>query len=122
MITIRVMRSRGYQPVRMRAMDEHGMYGARAEYYDPIYHWKDYAADAVRIRAILAAEGVADGARIIEAACGTGSYLARLRDRYEVSGFDLSEDMLAIARRKLPGVALFRADMAEFAVERPADA
>jgi SAM-dependent methyltransferase len=52
------------------------------------------------------------GARtVLELACGTGALLERLRDDYEVTGVDLSEEMLAVAGRKVPGVRLFRADM-----------
>jgi daunosaminyl-N,N-dimethyltransferase/N-dimethyltransferase len=103
-------------------MDPGGMFGTRAEYYDAIYHWKDYAAEARRLAAILEGEGVGAGARVLDAACGTGSHLAHLRERFDVAGFDRSDDMLAIARRKLPGVPLFLADMADFRVERPFDA
>jgi daunosaminyl-N,N-dimethyltransferase/N-dimethyltransferase len=103
-------------------MDAEGMYGRRAEYYDRIYHWKDYAAEASRLRELLAAGGVGDGARVLEAACGTGAYLRHLRQWYEVQGFDLSEGMLEVARRKLPEVPLFQADMTDFAVQQPFDA
>jgi daunosaminyl-N,N-dimethyltransferase/N-dimethyltransferase len=99
-----------------------GMYGHRARYYDPIYHWKDYAAEAARLRALLAAEGVAPGAQLLEAACGTGTTLALLRADYRVAGFDLADAMLAVAREKVPDVALFRADMTDFAVDAPVDA
>ena len=42
---------------------------------------------------------------VLELACGTGSVLARLRSQYEAVGVDLSEEMIAVARRKLPGLA-----------------
>jgi len=104
-------------------MSEQGMYGGRAELYDPIYHWKDYAAEAARLRELLGSLGIASGSRILEAACGTGSHLVHLRDHYRVSGFDLSDAMLAVARTKLPPeVELFRADMAAFTVPAPFDA
>jgi SAM-dependent methyltransferase len=104
------------------SVDDQGMYGHRAKYYDAIYHWKKYDQESLRLRELLAAEGVRDGERIIEAACGTGSHLVHLKQWFEVSGFDISEDMLRIARAKLPGVKLFRADMADFAIEEPCDA
>ncbi len=99
------------------------MYRDRAELYDLIYHWKNYQAEAARVREKLAAEGIPDGSRVLEAACGTGSYLQHLRESYDLTGFDRSEEMLAIAREKLPaGLTLFRADMAGFTVDRPYDA
>lgn len=103
-------------------MGDRTMYGERAELYDRIYAFKDYGAETARVRAVLAAAGVGDGSRVIEAACGTGNYSAALAKHYDVTGFDLSDDVLAIARRKVPAATFFRADMTDFAVERPADA
>jgi len=105
-----------------RPTDEQSVYHERAELYDLIYSAKDYAAEAARLREVLEAEGVGEGAWVTEAACGTGKYLEQLRAWYRVSGFDSSEAMLSIARSRLPGVQLFRADMADFQVEEPADA
>ncbi len=103
-------------------MSEPSMYAERADLYDLIYSWKDYRREATRIRALLAAEGVADGARLLEAAVGTGSHLVFLKDHYDANGFDLSQPMLEVARRKLPGIPLWRADMASFTVTAPYDA
>lgn len=94
------------------------LYGDRADLYDLIYTKIDYAANADRLAELLAAEGVADGAHVLEAACGTGSYVAALRDRYRMTGLDNAEAMLAISRRKNPGVPHVLADMADF---RPED-
>lgn len=98
------------------------MYGARAELYDPIYHWKDYAAEADAVVARLDDLGVPRGGQLLEAGCGTGSHLVHLRGRYAVSGFDLHEGMLDVARRKLPDLPLFRADIRDFVVREPVDA
>jgi len=103
-------------------MDPDGMYGARAEYYDAIYHWKNYQAEAERLHALLGAEGIPDGARVLEAGCGTGSHLQHLHQWYDVAGFDLNEGMLGIARKKLSNVSLFRADMVDFVTPEPVDA
>lgn len=93
-----------------------------AELYDLIYDWKDYAGDAERVRELLHEAGIADGARVLEAACGTASYLAPLAEHFEIAGFDLDDEMLAVARRKLPGGRFFRADLADFEVDEPFDA
>jgi SAM-dependent methyltransferase len=99
-----------------------GMFRERAELYDLIYHWKDYASEAERLRALLAEGGVPEGSRIIEAACGTGGHLVHLAQHYALTGFDLSPDMIAIAKRKVPNVPLFVADMCDFEVDGPFDA
>ena len=97
------------------------LYDDLAPYYDPIYAKKDYGRDAALLRDVLLAEGVGDGARVVEAACGTGSFLVPLSEWYEVAGYDLEESMLAIAREKLPDVPLWRADMCEHVLEEPAN-
>ena len=98
------------------------MYHERADLYDRIYRWKDYAAETSRVRAILSAAGVPDGGRVVEAACGTGNYLVQLQKHYAVEGFDINGGILGAALSKLPGVRLFRADMSDFTLARPADA
>ncbi len=103
-------------------MTERSMYGQAAEYYDLIYHWKDYAAEAEKLHALLGAEGVPDGGRVLEAACGTGSYLTQFKQWYRVEGLDCNEGVLSVARTKVPGVPLLCADMAEFSVAEPLDA
>ena len=59
---------------------------------------------------------------MLEAACGTGSFLEHLKDTYDVSGFDVSEGMVEQTRAKLPGVPVFQADMADFTLDTPVDA
>jgi daunosaminyl-N,N-dimethyltransferase/N-dimethyltransferase len=98
------------------------VYASQADLYDPIHHDKPYAAEARRLRDLLASEGIPDGSRVLEAGCGTGSYLVHLAHWYEVSGFDNSPEMLGLARRKLPRVPLFQADMGDFEVDAPVDA
>jgi SAM-dependent methyltransferase len=101
---------------------EPSIYTDRAALYDLIYDWKPYAAECEVIAARLNRLGVPDGSRVLDAACGTGNHIARLSPRFEMSGFDLSEGMIALARGKLPHVPLFRADLARFTVDRPHDA
>lgn len=104
------------------------LYRERAEHYDRIYHFKDYADESERLCRLLAERGVESGARVVEAACGTGSYLVHLRERYRTAGFDLHDEMLAVARRKLAGsgpfgeTRLWQADMTSFVLGEPADA
>jgi len=103
-------------------MQDRALYNDRAELYDAIYHWKDYPEECEALSTLLADEGVPDGARLLEAACGTGKHLALLAERYDVAGFDLAEGMLTHARQRLPNAHLFQADMSDFQVDRPYDA
>lgn len=95
------------------------IYAERAELYDLIYAWKDYAAEGERLHTLLAAEGVTDGSTVLDAACGTGQHLVQLARWYRAGGFDVSPAMLAIARRKLPDAQLFEADLRDFRVAAP---
>ncbi len=103
-------------------MDQQRLYRDRADLYDAIYASKPYSDEAARLRERLSSLGVADGGRVLEAACGTGNYLRHLREWYRVTGFDLSPDMLAIARRKLPDTPLFVGDLETFSVADVFDA
>jgi SAM-dependent methyltransferase len=59
---------------------------------------------------------------LLDVACGSGRHLECLCRRYRVEGVDLSEGLLAIARARLPGVPLHRADMTDFELGRRFDA
>jgi SAM-dependent methyltransferase len=58
---------------------------------------------------------------VLELACGTGSVLKQLEPDYEVTGLDLSETMLAVAARKVPGAQLVRQDMTQLDLGRTFD-
>lgn len=89
------------------------LYSERAELYDVVYQWKDYAGEAARVEELLDRAGIPVGARVLEAACGTGGHLIHFNRRYRVAGFDLSAQMLEVARGKLPDVPLWQADMVD---------
>src|SRR5437588_3219313 len=73
----------------------------------------DRAQHAAYLRALIRRH--APGARtVLELGCGTGSILRQLWTHYEVTGVDLSEEMLERAAKKTPGIPLFRADMRTF--------
>src|SRR5215471_13332130 len=54
---------------------------------------------------------------VLELGCGTGSILKYLARYYDISGLDISGQMLSIARKKLPGAKLYRQDMVNFELE-----
>lgn len=95
------------------------MYQRSAAVYDA-YHGSrfDYAALAGRVHEIIAVQVPKSEATLLEVACGTGAFLVHLRRWYAVEGVDLSPEMLAVARTKLPDVPLHQADMIEFDLGR----
>jgi SAM-dependent methyltransferase len=96
-------------------------YDRSARWYDKIYGFKDYAAEAEALRSLL--EQHRPGMkRLLDVACGTGEHLRHLRAFYEVEGIDASPAMLEIARHKLPNVPFHLADMRTFDLGRTFDA
>ena len=90
------------------------MFTKTALYYDKIYAFKDYRAEAERLMAIFKEQQSSGGTRLLDVACGTGRHLEFLKARYDVEGMDISSELLAIARQRNPGVSFHHADMTAF--------
>ena len=72
---------------------------------------------------MLYSSGVKPDASIAELGCGTGTMTELLSDDgFDITGIDLSEDMLSLAREKVPGVDFLRMDMREFTLDKKQDA
>jgi SAM-dependent methyltransferase len=95
-------------------------YTSRPDLYDLEYAAKDYAAEAATLERIV--RGRAPRARtLLDVACGTGKHLEHLRAHFDCEGVDLDEGLLEVARRRLPGIPLHRADMRELELGRRFD-
>ena len=55
------------------------------ELYDAIYHFKDYARECDRLRAVID-EAVPGARTVLDVARGTGEHAKFLRQRYAVDG------------------------------------
>jgi SAM-dependent methyltransferase len=85
-------------------------YDSLAPFYDAVMG--DRAAAAEYVRSLI--ERHQPGARsVLELACGTGSVLERLEPDYELTGVDLSAEMLEVAAKKLPRARFVQGDMTE---------
>jgi SAM-dependent methyltransferase len=85
-------------------------YAQSAALYDLIYDFKDFPATTDRLRELI--EAHSPGARsILDVGCGTGRHLELLGPEFERVGIDLSDEMLAVARRRCPDVEFRQADM-----------
>jgi len=94
-----------------------------SRYYDALYvKDEEYAPEAARVKALLSAHGVPAGGDLLVLACGTGGHMPYFREQYAVAGLDLSEDMLALARTKFPGIPFHLGDMADFRLDGRFDA
>ncbi|MGB1205143.1 MAG: class I SAM-dependent DNA methyltransferase [Chitinophagales bacterium] len=92
-----------------------------AYYYDLIYEFKDYGKDAETLHKIIAKHKQTAGNELLEAACGTGKYTPFLSEKYNYTGFDLSQNMVNVAQRKFPEQAFLQADMLDFSLDKKFD-
>jgi SAM-dependent methyltransferase len=98
------------------------MFSHTAQYYDTIYlAMKDYGAEAEKLTTFVYQYSQSTGNRLLDVACGTGLHLSYLKQRFQVEGLDLDEQLLAIARQRNPEVPLHHADMVDFALGRTFD-
>ena len=91
------------------------MFTKSAAFYDAIYSFKNYPAEAAQLHAIIRKHKRSPGHRLLDVACGTGQHAHALRALgYECEGLDLDDNLVAIARDKNPGVTFRVADMIDF--------
>ena len=98
-------------------------YGRFAYIYDRLMHgdidydkWCDYIENMLYVHDC-------DAQTVCELACGTGNMTARLIKRgYDVTGVDVSSDMLAAAADKLGNTELVCIDMTRFVPQKKYDA
>ena len=88
-------------------------YADFAKFYDQIMGDRSALIERVRdyVRRYLP-----DAGSLLELGCGTGAVLAGLADGMQVTGVDLSPEMLAAAAANLTGARLVQADISEFSL------
>jgi len=101
---------------------ENNMYKEFAGIYDNLMDDMDYESCS----RFLIKNFNKDTGKILEAACGTGSVTKFLAEKnYNVTAFDLSEEMLVEAYKKLrkyPNVKILNQDMTKFSIDDKFDA
>ena len=90
------------------------MFHRLAGYYDLLVGEKDYRTECQRLESLAKRFCRSGGRSWLDVACGTGRHLEFLQREHPVTGVDLSPEMLRVARRRLPGIRLLRADMRKF--------
>ncbi len=61
------------------------------------------------------------GRTLLDVACGTGGHIAHLKQRYEVEGLDLDQNMVRIAREKHPEIIFHQGDLVDFDLRKKFD-
>src|SRR5262245_10912125 len=99
------------------------MFSPSAGYYDAIYAGggKDYEREAQHLLAVIRQHERSPGKTLLDVACGTGEHLVYLQHSFQVEGLDLDEELLKVARRKLPTIVFHQADMVQFDLGRQFD-
>jgi ubiquinone/menaquinone biosynthesis C-methylase UbiE len=97
------------------------MFTRSARYYDAIYAKKDYAGEAAKLRALISSKIQREARTLLDVACGSGRHLAELKATFEIEGIDLNDELLALARARLPEVRFHHADMRRFDLGRTYD-
>jgi SAM-dependent methyltransferase len=97
------------------------MFTKSQRFYDAIYSWKDYAAEAERLKRSIAEHKRSPGRALLDVACGTGGHVPYLRDDFAYEGLDLDPGMLALARDRYPDIPFHQGNMLDFDLGRTFD-
>lgn len=89
-------------------------YNGFAQFYDCLTENVDYEVRSDYISNFFSEYGNG-GKKLLDLACGTGSFSNIFEQKgFDVTGIDLSSDMLTIAKSKSPNISFVNADMTEF--------
>jgi hypothetical protein len=72
----------------LHCLKELYMFAKTAEFYDLVYSFKDYEAEAAKIRNLIHAKHPSAKA-ILDVACGTGEHARFLASDFSIDGIDL---------------------------------
>jgi SAM-dependent methyltransferase len=88
-------------------------YTRLAPYYDQMYGQIDYEGNSQKLHAIIQQYKKSKGIRWLDVACGTGTHIMHLKEKYDAMGFDLSDEMLTVAREKCSDIDFVQGNMTE---------
>ena len=98
------------------------MYKELAKYYDLIYHWKDYKAEAHTVKELIKKYKNSDGKKLLDVGCGTGMHLKYFNDDFSCTGIDINNEMVEVAKCKVKNVIFEQGDMIDFSLKTEYDA
>jgi ubiquinone/menaquinone biosynthesis C-methylase UbiE len=96
------------------------MFTKSANYYDAIYHFKDYTAASQLLHECIV-EHAPNAKTLLDVACGTAKHLEALQKFYHVEGLDINSELLKTARQRCPEVTFHEGNMITFRLDRKYD-
>ena len=86
-----------------------------AEYYDLFNKGKDYGKECDFVQEVFRRFSGTPIKTVLDLGCGTGLHDKEFSERgYKITGLDLSEDMIEIAKERNPSVVFLAGDMSNF--------
>ncbi len=93
------------------------IYAELAPYYDMVYEWKDYSAEADFIKNLISQRKLSDGNELLDVGCGTGKHIRMMTDSFRCTGLDLSREMLKVARKNVRDATFVQGNMIDFSLK-----
>ncbi len=90
------------------------MYKELAQYYDLIYHWKDYKVESSTIKDLIKKYKKSGGENLLDVGCGTGMHLKYFKHDFSCTGIDINKEMVEVAKSKVADVNFEQGDMIDF--------
>jgi SAM-dependent methyltransferase len=94
------------------------MFTETALHYDRIYSFKDYPAEAEKLKGFIGEIPGPGRPTLLDVACGTGHHIQYLKADFDAQGLDLNDDLLEQARKRNPEIAFHQGDMTDFDLGR----
>jgi ubiquinone/menaquinone biosynthesis C-methylase UbiE len=91
------------------------MYKTISTYYDMMYvNDESYRSEVDKVLSLVKQYKTSKGNMLLDIACGTGAQAEYLQNHFAVTGIDLSDEMLGIAKEKVKNATFINADMCNF--------
>ena len=91
------------------------MYKTISKYYDMMYvNDESYRSEVDKVVSLVAQYKTSEGNMLLDIACGTGAQAAYLQNHFAVTGIDICDEMLGVAKEKVKNAAFINADMCNF--------
>lgn len=107
---------------RAEAPDERRMYRDLSWIFPIISPPEDYAPESAEFAAEILAHAQGEVKTLLDLGCGAGHYDFNLKPHFAITGIDISEAMLALARRLNPEATYHLGDMREARLGQTFDA